>query len=97
MHVWIHHCGAIELRQAHVRIERRGKRVALPHIKGTQHALSVSRLHQMSSAGLSISSQLAAEIIRHFDFICANESAKKVPLELRVVSDGLYWKTAKRN
>jgi hypothetical protein len=57
--------------------------VALPHIEGTQHALSVPRLHQMSSAGLSFLNQLATEIFCHFAFICANESAKKAPLELR--------------
>ena len=53
MHVRIHHCWAIELRQAHIRIERRGHRVVLPHIKGTQHALSVPSLHQMPSVFLS--------------------------------------------
>jgi hypothetical protein len=37
----------------------------------------------MSSAGLSISNQLAAEIFRHFALICDDKSAKEVPLELR--------------
>ena len=83
MHVRIHHCRAIELRQTRIRIERRGHRVALPHIKGTQHALSVPSLYQISSAGLSLSNQLAAKIFRHFALVCAYESAKKVLLELR--------------
>jgi hypothetical protein len=37
----------------------------------------------MHSSGLYISNQLAAEIFRHLAFICADESAKKVLLELR--------------
>jgi hypothetical protein len=37
----------------------------------------------MSSAGLSISNQLPAEIFCDFALICADESAKKVPFELR--------------
>ena len=83
MHARIHLCGAVELRQAHIRIERRSHRVALPYIEGTQNALSVPRLHQMPSAGLSIPNQLAAEIFRQLTFICANESAKEILLEFR--------------
>ena len=46
MHARIHHCWAVELRQAHIiRIERRSHRVALSHIEGAQDALSVPRLH----------------------------------------------------
>ena len=83
MHARVHHCWAVKLRQAHIRIERRSHRVALPHIEGAQDALSVPRLHQMPSAGPSIPNQFAAEIFRHLTFICASESTKEVPLEFR--------------